>query len=265
MLSTLPWKHIYVVAFWTVGMECVSQSPSYLNANFTFMQCTVFTHNALGDHYIWYEGNATTETKLHKFSSKVWFIFFDMSIVMHNQSIQILNLSIRRRWVIKQPDTQVNFTSSGKATGTNWKKGWVGPRAILGKRTKAIQPAACYFCDCVIMTSIHANDSMKFNTPPGAYTVSWLILSWICRSLCSTHRGSNNPILMCSWTLVAGIFSPVSGEISNSSGAGGRVAFTAKTKKKTVNVTITSCLFEISLNTSVAIPHEHSFIIILLK
>jgi hypothetical protein len=31
--------------------------------------------------------------------------------------------------------------------------------------------------------------------------------------------------------LVAGIFSPVSGEISSSSGAGGRVVFTAKTKE----------------------------------
>jgi hypothetical protein len=31
--------------------------------------------------------------------------------------------------------------------------------------------------------------------------------------------------------LVAGIFSPVSGEISSSSGAGGRAVFTAKTKK----------------------------------
>jgi hypothetical protein len=35
--------------------------------------------------------------------------------------------------------------------------------------------------------------------------------------------------------LVAGIFSPVSGEISNSSGAGGRVTFTATTKKKISN------------------------------
>jgi hypothetical protein len=34
---------------------------------------------------------------------------------------------------------------------------------------------------------------------------------------------------------VAGIFSPVSGEISNSSGAGGRDIFTAKTKKKQVS------------------------------
>lgn len=53
---------------------------------------------------------------------------------------------------------------------------------------------------------------------PGAYTDSWFILSLICLSRCSTHRGSNSPILMCSCTLLAGIFSPVIGEIKYSSG-----------------------------------------------
>jgi len=53
---------------------------------------------------------------------------------------------------------------------------------------------------------------------PGAYTDSWFILSLICLSRCSTQRGSNNPILICSWTLLAGIFSPVMGDIKYSSG-----------------------------------------------
>jgi len=40
----------------------------------------------------------------------------------------------------------------------------------------------------------------------------------MCLSRCSTQRGSNNPILICSWTLLAGIFSPVIGDIKYSSG-----------------------------------------------
>jgi hypothetical protein len=50
--------------------------------------------------------------------------------------------------------------------------------------------------------------------------------------------------------LVAGIFSPVSGEISSSSGAGGRAVFTAKTKEiRKMKISHFYCFFAVFTNT----------------
>jgi len=60
-------------------------------------------------------------------------------------------------------------------------------------------------------------------------------------SRCSTQRGSNKPILICSWTLLAGIFSPVIGDIKYSSGGaltGARTTVNIKQNSSTTNIKI---------------------------